>query len=140
MKKTTNLLLGGILAALFCSTSDAQLIYSNNFSLGAAVNISNMPPTVANTFAGGTNTATWNDAIGTNNTGGLLADGTDTTTIGDSFLLPFTPQSGHIYVVTANLTFTNNPGSWVGIGFSQNDPTNIASGNGKPPVVGGCLC
>jgi hypothetical protein len=131
MKKTTNLLLGGILAALFCSTSDAQLIYSNNFSLGAAVNISNMPPTVANTFAGGTNTATWNDAIGTNNTGGLLADGTDTTTIGDSFLLPFTPQSGHIYVVTANLTFTNNPGSWVGIGFSQNDPTNIASGNGR---------
>ena len=130
--KTKLILRMTVLAAVFCgSMANAQIIYSNNFALGAAVNISNTPPTVANTYAGGTNSATWNDALGVNDTGDLLANGVDNTPLGDSWLLPFVPQSGHIYLVTASVTFTNNPGNWVGVGFAQNNPTNIANGNGR---------
>jgi len=104
MKKTLNSLLIGILAAFCCSTGSAQIIYSNNFSLGGTGNISNTPPTVANSYAGGTSIATWNDVLGFNNAGSLLANGTDNTTTGDSWLLPFKPEAGHIYLVTGTVT------------------------------------
>jgi hypothetical protein len=128
MKTTLNSLLLGVLAALCCSTGSAQIIYSNNFTIGGSGNISNTPPTTAVTFAGGVSTATWNDVLGTNNTGSLLANGVVSTTLGDSFLLPFTPQSGYIYLLEASVTFTNNPGNWVGLGFAQNDTNNVANG------------
>lgn len=111
-----------------CSIGNAQIIYSNNFTLGGAGNISNTPPTLANNFAGGTNTATWNDVLGFNNSGSLLANGTDNTTVGDSWLLPFKPQSGHIYLLSAVVTFTGDPGNWVALGFAQNNPTNLTTG------------
>jgi hypothetical protein len=131
MKTTLKSMLVVVLAALCCSAGTAQIIYSNNFALGAAVNISNTPPTVANSFAGGTNIAVWSDALGTNNTGALLANGLDNSTLGSSWLLPFTPQSGYIYVLTANVTFTNSPGSWIGVGFSTNYANNAVVGHGR---------
>jgi autotransporter-associated beta strand protein len=115
---------------LLCSIGNAQIIYYNAFS-GGAVNINGTAPTVANTFAGGTSSATWNDVLGTNDTGDLLADGIDTTTLGDSWLLPFSPQSGYVYTLTASLTFTNNPGNWAGLGFAQNDSANVPAGSGR---------
>jgi hypothetical protein len=128
MKTTLKLLLVGILAVLRCSLVNAQIIYSNNFSLGGTGNISNTPPTVANNYAGGTNTAAWNDVLGTHDSGSLQANGLDNTTLADSWLLPFTPQSGHIYLLTATVTFTSDPGNWVALGFSQNNPTNLSTG------------
>ena len=95
------------------------------------MNIYGTAPTVANTFAGGTSTATWNDALGVNDTGALLANGIDTTTSGDSWLLPFTPLPGYLYTLTASLTFTNYPGNWIGLGFAQNDPVNLPVGYGR---------
>lgn len=129
MKNTIrNVLLAGVMM-FCCSIGKAQIIYSNNFSLGTSVNISNTPPTIANTYAGGTNTAAWIDVLGTNDTGALLANGVDScTNLGDSFLLPFIPQSGYIYLLTANVTFTNNPGNWLGVGFCQNFNTNVPVG------------
>ena len=131
MKKTLNSLLIGILAAFCCSTGSAQIIYSNNFSLGGTGNISNTPPTVANSYAGGTSIATWNDVLGFNNAGSLLANGTDNTTTGDSWLLPFKPEAGHIYLVTGTVTFTGNPGSWIALGFAQSNPTNASTSNDR---------
>lgn len=131
MKTTLKLLLAGIMAVFCGSIGHAQIIYSNNFALGAAINITNTPPTAAFSVAGGTNTATWNDAVGTNNPNPLLANGVQTSALGDSYLLPFTPQTGHVYLLAASLTFTNNPGSWTGIGFSQNDPINTATTTGR---------
>ena len=73
MKTTRTLLLAGI--TLFCcSLANAQIIYSNNFALGTGVNISNTPPTLANTYAGGTSSARWLDVNGSATTHGLLLD------------------------------------------------------------------
>src|SRR5579863_8527350 len=113
-----------VLLLFCCSVGNAQIIYSNNFALFGATNIWGAEPTVANSYAGGASAATWNDALGNNDTGDLLANGTDNTTLGDSWLLPFNPQSGYVYTLTASLTFTGNPGSWVGLGFAQNDSVN----------------
>jgi len=92
------------------------------------VNISGTAPTVANNYAGGTSSATWNDALGINNTNALLANGTNSTTQGDSWILPFTPLPGYLYTLTASLTFFGNPGSWVGLGFAQNNQINVSAG------------
>lgn len=120
-----------MIALFCCSNGNAQIIYSNNFASGGATNISGMVPTVANNYAGGVSSATWNDALGTNDTGALSANGIDSTTLGDSWLLPFNPQSGYVYTLTASLTFTGNPGNWVGLGFAQNDSVNVPVGYGR---------
>ena len=132
--------LAGIAAVFCCSIGNAQLIYSNNFASGGGTNIWGTAPTVANNYAGGVGSATWNDALGTNDTGSLPANGIDSTTLPDSWLLPFYPQAGYIYTLTVSLTFTGNPGGWVGLGFVQNDSVNVPvaygrfadSGNGGP--------
>jgi len=116
------------MTALGCSMGSAQIIYSNNFALGGTVNISGTAPTVATNFAGGISSATWNDALGYNNTGSMLANGNNSTTLGDSWLLPFAPQSGYIYTLTGSLTFTGSPGNWVGLGFAEYAPVNLSSG------------
>jgi hypothetical protein len=118
------------MAAFCCSIGNAQIIYSNAFN-GGAVNINGAVPTVANNYAGGINSATWNDVLGVNNTGALLANGANSTTHGDSWILPFAPQSGYIYTLTASLTFFGNPGNWVGLGFGEYDPVNVSVGSGR---------
>jgi hypothetical protein len=130
MKTINNLLLAGMLATFGCSLANAQfsysnslagstLIYSNSF-LGGAVNITNTPPDYSTNFAGGTNTAVWLDAGGTGDTGAMYANGTVTTTQGDSWLLPFKAQTNFVYTLTATVNFTGNPGSWVVAGYCQN--------------------
>jgi hypothetical protein len=126
-----NLLLAGMIS-LFCfSVGKAQVIYSNNFAAGGATNIWGTTPTEASNYAGGASTATWNDALGTNDTGSLPANGVDGTTQGDSWLLPFHPQSGFVYTLTASLTFTGSQSDWVGLGFAQNDAVNVPVGDGR---------
>ncbi|HEV2331021.1 MAG TPA: glycosyl hydrolase family 79 C-terminal domain-containing protein [Verrucomicrobiae bacterium] len=114
-----------------CSLGSAQIVYSNNFALGGTTNIWGTAPTVANSYAGGFSSATWNDALGVNDPGALLANGSDTSTQGDSWILPFNPQSGFVYTLTASLTFSGNPGNWVGVGFAQNDSVNVPVGVGR---------
>jgi hypothetical protein len=113
-----------------CSIGNAQIIYSNVFD-GGAVNVYGTAPVVANNFAGGTSSATWNDALGINDTGDLLANGIDNTPLANSWLLPFTPLPGYVYTLTVSLTFTSNPGNWVGLGFAQYDSVNEAVGQGR---------
>jgi hypothetical protein len=68
MKTNISVLLAGIAVAFYCSIGNAQIIYSNNFSLGEAVNINGSAPTMANDFAGGTSSALWKDALGSQDT------------------------------------------------------------------------
>ena len=110
------LLLAGIITLFFCSRGNAQTIYSNTFN-GGAVNINQKAPTVATDDAGAASSAIWRDAA---NSTMLYTNGTVNTTAGDSALLPFTPENGYIYTLTASVTFSGNPGSWVGAGFAQN--------------------
>jgi hypothetical protein len=107
------------------------ILYSNIFN-GGLWSIGGMPLTAANSLLGGTN-AFWTDALGTNDPGIMMASGISTTPSGDSWILPFTPEPGYIYTVTASVTFSGNPGSgdWVGAGFAQRVPTNAAIGYGR---------
>ena len=110
------------------------IIYSNSFS-GGAVNISGTAPTVANNLAGGTSSATWSDALGIHdtNSSGSVFWGRNGSVPGtqDSLLLPFTPQSGHVYTLAASLTFSGSQDKWVGLGFAQRIPVNAAYGYGR---------
>ncbi len=101
-------------------------LYSNFFN-GGTWSIGGQPMTAANLLVGGTNTA-WTDALGTNNPGKMQASGVDATTVGDSWIVPFTPRAGYVYTATATLTFSGNPGNWVGVGFAQNVTTNATGG------------
>jgi hypothetical protein len=119
----------------------SPILYSNYFN-GGTWPITGMPLTAANALVGGTN-ATWVDALGTNSTSSLLANGLDASPLLDSWELPFTPHAGYIYTISASLTFSGNPANWVGLGFAQRVPTNAAIGYGRfsdggttPPQLG----
>jgi hypothetical protein len=95
------------------------LIYSNAFN-GPALNVTNTAPNFATNLFGGTNNAVWIDAGGTADTNAFYANGNVGTAQADSIHLPFKPQSGYVYTLTASVTFSGNPGNWVGAGFAQN--------------------
>lgn len=116
VKVGRTLLLAGIIALLFYPLGHAQTIYSNTFN-GGAVNLNQKAPTVATNDAGAASSAIWKDAA---NSKMLYANGTVNTPEGDSVLLPFTPENGYIYTLTASVTFNGNPGSWIGAGFAEN--------------------
>ncbi|HTB84228.1 MAG TPA: LamG domain-containing protein [Candidatus Sulfotelmatobacter sp.] len=131
MKQTLNMLLALLLVTFGCSIANAQIIYSNNFLIGSSVNITDLPPTVANSYAGGTNTAVWWDTLGTGDTADLQDNGIDTTTASTSWVLPFSPTNGYVYLLTATVSFTNNPNNWVGAGFAQVYTQTEPVGNGR---------
>ncbi len=130
MKKIANRLLVGMMA-LWCFIGSAQvnylnapsvgtLIYSNAFNGSPSLNISNTPPNYASGLFGGSNNTVWIDAGTPTDTNAFYANGNVGTSQGDSILLPFTPQTNHVYILTASVTFSGNPGNWVGVGFAQN--------------------
>ncbi|MFP5210138.1 MAG: hypothetical protein ACLGRW_12695 [Acidobacteriota bacterium] len=116
MRTMRNLLLAGMIPLLLSSPGHTQTIYSDTFN-GGAVNINQKSPTVATNDAGAASSAIWKDAA---NSKMLYTNGTVNTTEGDSVLLPFTPEDGYIYTLTASVTFTGNPGNWIGAGFAEN--------------------
>lgn len=133
--------MAGMVAAFCCSIASAQTIYFNAFN-GEATTINGTAPTIANDFAGGTSSATWNDVLGIHDTSstGPVFFGASGSVPGapDSLLLPFTPQSGYVYTLTASVTFTGNPLGWVGLGFAQNDSVNLQNGGrfADPAIAG----
>jgi len=130
LKTMGSLLLAGMILLFGCSIGNAQIIYSNAFN-GAAVNIDGTAPNMANDFAGGTSSATWHDALGVNDTNAVYANGDVGTGQPDSWTLPFTPKPGYVYTLTASLTFSGNPGNWVGLGFAQRHSHNVPVGYGR---------
>jgi hypothetical protein len=132
MKTTINLLLAIILTVLFCSIAKAQipnysnsvvgatLLYSNAFDQGTG-NITNTYPDYAVTLDGATNGVKWVDALGTANTNQFSANGQIGTPQGDAILLPFGVQSNFVYTIVGTVTFTGNPGNWLGAGFANYD-------------------
>jgi MprA protease rhombosortase-interaction domain-containing protein len=95
------------------------VIYSDDFSGLAADNLRGTAPDVG----GGA----W---LGTNN---FKANGGVTAGAG-SVTLPFSPVAGNIYELSADLTFTTNDASWIGVGFADASATWTglpAVGNGN---------
>jgi len=141
MKNTIRFLWVGILAAFCCPVGHSQviytnfLIYSNSFNpLGSAVTVYKTAPAYASTnwVLGGTNTALWsvtfsNGVTGLANSvdGTLLQNGTVGTNAGCA-LLPFRPQSGHIYDMNASVSLPINQYNWVAMGFTS---TNFMTNN-----------
>ena len=128
MKKITTFLLGGMMAAFFCTAANAQisytnalsggtLIYSNAFNGSSLVNITNTPASYEAGILGGSTGTNWIDLLGAANTNAFNADGSVGTPQGDSIVLPFVPQSNLVYVVNATVTFSTVVGSYIGAGF-----------------------
>ena len=119
------------MTALCCSRANAQmvypstlpgatLIYSNGFGGLGTVNITNQVPDYATNLFGGSTNVPWLDVGGGNGqTNFLYADGTVQSTLGDQWLLPFTPQSGYVYYLSGSVNLNANPGSWVVLGFVE---------------------
>lgn len=63
MKMIANWLLAGIILAFCCPVGNAQIIYADDSTSGAEVIMNGTTSTEANHLAGGTNTATWRDAL-----------------------------------------------------------------------------
>ncbi|HZM04366.1 MAG TPA: hypothetical protein VFC44_15295 [Candidatus Saccharimonadales bacterium] len=146
MKKIKNLLAAGLIAVLCGSIGNAQfsypssltgatLIYSNSFGGLGTVNITNTVPDFSTNLLGGSNNAAWLDVGGVGGqTNSLYANGSVGTLLGDTWLLPFTPQSGYVYNVSASVNINGNPGSWVVACFAQhytNYPIASAPPNGS---------
>jgi hypothetical protein len=118
MKSRRDVLIAGAIALFACSHGHAQtIIYSQTFTNGGATNINETAPTVATDYAGAASSAIWLDALPSTM---LYANGVVNSASPDSVLLPFTPENGYVYTLTASVTFTGNPGSWVGAGFAEN--------------------
>jgi hypothetical protein len=102
-----------------------EVLYSNLFD-GGTMSVSGQVPTVVNSLVGGTNTV-WTCTFTNNNNsinGTVLANGMLGTNEGCS-LLPFTPEPGYVYTMTASLSATAAMGNWVAMGFAQGDtPTS----------------
>jgi hypothetical protein len=106
----------GSVSAFNLTADGATVIYSQTFA-GSLVGTT---PT--------TGSGTW---AGTN----IIMSG-NTTAVGGAVSLPFTPQSGFIYELTATIDLTAANGSWVGVGFleSNNDAYGFL-GSPKTPTA-----
>ena len=99
----------------FNLTAGATVIYSQTFP-GSLVGTT---PT--------TGSGTW---AGTN----IIISG-NTTGAGGAVSLPFTPQSGFVYELTATIDVTAANGSWLGVGFLENNDTYGFFGSPTTPTA-----
>ena len=91
-----------------------ELIYSDTL-LGSGSALHGTTVDSSATHAGGTAGATWT-AAGSYNETATGTIGTSTTTQGA--YLPFTPQAGHVYTLTATLEYLGAvPSNWAALGF-----------------------
>lgn len=146
MRLSKDLLVTGMAVVFWCSIGNAQISYSNSL-VGASViyshsfnggptTIQGVAPTVANNFAGGTTTATWN-CVSNGATAYLYQDGT-VGVAGDSFLVPFKPQSGYVYTMSASVTVpAMTAGKWLAMGFAASNPTNNTTARFNDAAVNG---
>jgi len=99
-------------------------------------------PTVRNAIAGGSASATWTFAAESGGWGQRDYNNNGVATPTSSNYLPFTPQQGHLYLLTATIdatasgngewftiAFTQSPGNWGGVGNIVWDPgSNLVRG------------
>ncbi|HTV39737.1 MAG TPA: hypothetical protein VMF08_04120 [Candidatus Sulfotelmatobacter sp.] len=97
------------------------MIYSNSFT-GGTVTLNGTAPTVAANLDGGSSSALW--SFTADDTNEYFADGTSDGTAGAA-LLPFTPQPGFLYTMTASVNVGTNTGkAFLCMGFTEYGPVN----------------
>jgi hypothetical protein len=97
-------------ATLSCGNAFAAVIYSQTFT-GDAVTLAG----TTTTTGGGTWTRAGANIINLN--------GNTTAGAGGAVSLAFTPQNGFVYELTATIDVTAANGSWLGVGFLENNDT-----------------
>ena len=103
-----------ILAALTAFAAGDTTIYSDTL-LGSGSALHGTTVDSSATHAGGTAGATWT-AAGSYNETATGTTGTDASKQGA--YLPFTPQAGHVYTLTATLEYLGAvPSNWAALGF-----------------------
>lgn len=118
----TILALIGIGSLALAPALSAAVIYSDDFSGGAAAPLNGTTPDTTSGSFGGTSGATWSAD------GFYRADGSVLAINGGSGShfsgwLPFTPQAGNIYTISADVNTTGGSADWIGFGFAQNNNT-----------------
>jgi hypothetical protein len=104
MKTIAKYVSAGILAVLLGGDAIAEDIYSQTFAAS--------PPIVGTTSTTGGGTWAGSNIIDLNG---------NTTGVDGAVSLPFTPQSGFVYELTATIDVTAANGSWVGVGFLESN-------------------
>ncbi|HEX3628736.1 MAG TPA: hypothetical protein VH280_25275 [Verrucomicrobiae bacterium] len=98
----------------------SPIIYSNSFDGGPANGLNGTPATLGNILVGGTNAlwiATYTNTPTPSN-GTVYANGSVGTNAGN-MVVPFTPEPGFIYTMTASLTLPGSTPNWLSMGFEQ---------------------
>ncbi len=96
------------------------MIYSNAFN-GSASSVNVKAPTMSTNYAGATSSAWWN-VLSNSATSYIFANGTVGTSL-TSALMPFTPEDGFVYTLTASVTVpTMTAGQWITMGFAEYNP------------------
>lgn len=100
------------------------------------MNIDGTTPTIANEYAGGSSSAVWNSV---SNSAVSYLDANGAVGLGqNSVLLPFTPESGYVYTLTASVTVpAMSPGKWITLGFAAHDPANSTTPRFNDSAVNG---
>lgn len=138
MKPTKTFLAAGMLAVFWCSIANGQIIYSNDFTSGASgVSIEGASPTLAHNYAGGSSSALWNVLSNNVSAGAYMNQDGTIGRVQNSVLLPFTPEVGYIYTLSASLTFTSDPGTWLSLGYAAHNPPDSATPRFNDSAVNG---
>ncbi len=100
-------------------TASATVIYSDSFVQAQGTQLSGQVVQSSATYAGGTAGAIWTGSTGilTTGSGSYIPQASE-------IYLPFSPQQGYIYTLSATLdTSSNTAGDWAAIGFSDGAAT-----------------
>ena len=106
-------------ATLSCGNAFAAVIYSQTFTGGTGA----LAGTTSTTGGG-----TWTGANIINLNG-------NTTGVDGAVSLAFTPQNGFVYDLTATINVTAANGSWLGVGFLENNDAYGFLGSPKTPTA-----
>ena len=104
--------------------ASASTIYSDSFVQASGTQLNGQTVQTSATYAGGTSGATWIADTG------ITTNGSNAVNLASrqNMYLPFTPEAGFIYTLTATLndTTANSDGGWLAAGFAPK--TAIGSG------------
>ncbi len=131
MKRLRPISLIALLVVVATSAANGAIIYQDNFDGSASTNLNGLPPDIDNN--GGTNT--W-QAYSGYKANGLMPSGN--IAVNQGAWLSFAPQAGNIYQLSASMTGVGPDGtsaSWYALGFAQNVPTTLETGDNRFTVA-----
>ena len=135
--------IAGMAQATVINNANTTTIYQDLFNRGSSgsyVNLNGATPTTDN-YAG---TPTWNAYDNTTSafqdvyTDGTQLDMPHPNASQVNGFLPFAPQAGHIYDLSAAMAYTNSTatGNWMALGFSQYNYNDRPGGSGTTDNTG----